>query len=86
MALMYVLQRRFMSKSDNVYFFEVMKIRCLTLSTRSLDYAWQLRTNACIFSGTPSGVGPVKAGQRMKAGITGLAEMSFEVKARKPHL
>jgi len=33
-----------------------------------------------IFKGTPSGVGPVKAGQHMK---TGLAEMSFEVKARK---
>ncbi|KAG0612061.1 hypothetical protein M758_7G187400 [Ceratodon purpureus] len=36
-----------------------------------------------ILTGTPSGVGPVKAGQRMKAGITGLSEMSFEVKARK---
>ena len=48
-------------------------------------YAWQSSgfSNAWICSGTPSGVGPVKAGQRMKAGITGLAEMSFDVKARK---
>lgn len=36
-----------------------------------------------ILTGTPSGVGPVKAGQHMKAGITGLTEMSFEVRARK---
>lgn len=37
-----------------------------------------------ILTGTPSGAGPVKAGQLMKAGITGLVTMSFEVKARKP--
>lgn len=37
-----------------------------------------------ILTGTPSGVGPVKADQYMKAGITGLVEMSFKVKSRKP--
>lgn len=37
-----------------------------------------------ILTGTPSGVGPVKPGQRITAGITGLVEMSFDVKARGP--
>ncbi|KAH8970285.1 hypothetical protein BDL97_02G081100 [Sphagnum fallax] len=35
-----------------------------------------------ILTGTPSGVGPVKAGQKITAGITGLVEMSFDVKLR----
>ncbi|KAL3689609.1 hypothetical protein R1sor_015918 [Riccia sorocarpa] len=35
-----------------------------------------------ILTGTPSGVGPVSAGQHVKAGITGLVEISFPVKTR----
>jgi 2-keto-4-pentenoate hydratase/2-oxohepta-3-ene-1,7-dioic acid hydratase in catechol pathway len=32
-----------------------------------------------ILTGTPSGVGPVEVGQVIKAGIVGLAEISFPV-------
>ena len=34
-----------------------------------------------ILTGTPSGVGPVKPGQRITAGITGITEMEFVVEA-----
>ncbi len=40
-----------------------------------LKWVWDI-------AGTPSGVGPVKAGQKITAGITGLVEMSFDVKLR----
>lgn len=36
-----------------------------------------------ILTGTPSGVGPVKAGQTITAGITGLIDMSFPVVTRQ---
>lgn len=36
-----------------------------------------------ILTGTPSGVGPVKAGQKITAGITGLIDMSFPVVSRQ---
>ena len=35
-----------------------------------------------LMPGTPSGVGPVKAGQLITAGITGLVDMSFPVVSR----
>ncbi|MCO5575777.1 hypothetical protein L7F22_029582 [Adiantum nelumboides] len=36
-----------------------------------------------ILTGTPSGVGPVKAGQKITAGITGLMDMTFPVVNRQ---
>lgn len=32
-----------------------------------------------ILTGTPSGVGPVKAGQTITAGIVGIADIGFDV-------
>lgn len=38
-----------------------------------------------IFVGTPQGVGPVKVGQKITAGITGLVDVHFDVgKRQKP--
>ncbi|ERN16731.1 hypothetical protein AMTR_s00183p00050040 [Amborella trichopoda] len=36
-----------------------------------------------ILTGTPPGVGPVKAGQKITAGITGLVEVQFDVQKRQ---
>ncbi|GAB4851308.1 Acylpyruvase fahd1, mitochondrial [Ancistrocladus abbreviatus] len=38
-----------------------------------------------ILTGTPQGVGPVKAGQKITAGITGLLEVHFDVAKREKH-
>ncbi|KAA3467908.1 acylpyruvase FAHD1, mitochondrial-like [Gossypium australe] len=35
------------------------------------------------FVGTPQGVGPVKVGQKITAGITGLVEVCFDVGKRQ---
>jgi hypothetical protein len=39
----------------------------------------------CISAGTPAGTGPVRVGQKIKAGITGFADndMEFDVQRRK---
>jgi acylpyruvate hydrolase len=34
-------------------------------------------------AGTPEGVGPVRPGQKIKAGITGLVDVEFDVQKRK---
>jgi acylpyruvate hydrolase len=40
-----------------------------------------------ILTGTPEGIGPVKIGQKITAGITGLSEVQFDVGRRlKPLL
>lgn len=36
-----------------------------------------------ILTGTPAGVGPVRVGQKIKAGITGFVDMEFDVQRRK---
>eukprot|EP01133_Synstelium_polycarpum_P015076 gene15076-17848_t len=36
-----------------------------------------------ILTGTPAGVGPIKPGQKVKAGITGITEFEFDVIQRK---
>ncbi|KAL5210856.1 hypothetical protein ABZP36_006479 [Zizania latifolia] len=36
-----------------------------------------------ILTGTPEGVGPVRPGQKIKAGITGLLDVEFDVQRRK---
>ena len=38
---------------------------------------------ACSFAGTPEGVGPVRVGQKIKAGITDLIDVEFDVQKRK---
>jgi acylpyruvate hydrolase len=37
----------------------------------------------CSFAGTPEGVGPVRVGQKIKAGITDLIDVEFDVQRRK---
>ncbi|XP_058076500.1 probable acylpyruvase FAHD1, mitochondrial isoform X1 [Magnolia sinica] len=37
-----------------------------------------------ILTGTPKGVGPVRAGQKVTAGITGLIDVNFNVEKRRP--
>ena len=39
-----------------------------------------------VLTGTPEGVGPVRPGQRIACGITGLAEMAFDVAQRRSAL
>eukprot|EP00823_Brevimastigomonas_motovehiculus_P005182 TRINITY_DN365_c0_g1_i1.p1 TRINITY_DN365_c0_g1~~TRINITY_DN365_c0_g1_i1.p1 ORF type:complete len:224 (+),score=56.74 TRINITY_DN365_c0_g1_i1:51-722(+) len=43
-----------------------------------------LEEGDCVLTGTPEGVGAVKEGQTITAGITGLCEMRFPVVARAP--
>lgn len=43
---------------------------------------FRLEPGDLILTGTPEGVGPVKPGQTVSAGIEGVTEMSFSVKAR----
>lgn len=38
---------------------------------------------ASVCAGTPQGVGPVKVGQKIDAGITGLLDIHFNVKKRQ---
>ncbi|KAK4388431.1 putative acylpyruvase FAHD2, mitochondrial [Sesamum angolense] len=38
-----------------------------------------------ILTGTPQGVGPVKVGQKIEAGITGLLDVHFDVRRRHSH-
>lgn len=39
----------------------------------------RLEEGDLILTGTPSGVGPVKSGQTIHAGITGITEFTFQV-------
>ncbi|RZJ02789.1 MAG: FAA hydrolase family protein [Brevundimonas sp.] len=43
---------------------------------------WDVRPGDLIFTGTPEGVGPVEAGDRIEATIEGLAPLSFTVRPR----
>ena len=43
---------------------------------------FRLETGDLILTGTPEGVGPVRPGQTISAGIDGVVEMSFPVKGR----
>ena len=43
---------------------------------------FRLEMGDLILTGTPEGVGPVKPGQTISAGIEGIVEMSFPVKGR----
>jgi len=43
---------------------------------------WDVRPGDLIFTGTPEGVGPVQAGDRIEASIQGLAPLAFTLRPR----
>ena len=45
----------------------------------SLSRAWDLRAGDLIFTGTPSGVGPLQRGDRVSAEIAGLSPLAFTI-------
>lgn len=52
-------------------------------NTTLVTVGW-FNVSSCWFSvGTPKGVGPVKVGQKIDAGITGLLDVHFDV-GRRP--
>ncbi len=44
-----------------------------------LSQLYTLKPGDLIFTGTPSGVGPIKPGDRVESGIEGLGELGFEI-------
>lgn len=48
----------------------------------ALSRSWTLCAGDLIFTGTPSGVGALKPGDRVRCGVEGLAELSFAIAAR----
>ncbi len=46
----------------------------------ALSRSWMLRPGDLIFTGTPSGVGPLVAGDAVRAEIDGLAPLSFSIR------
>jgi fumarylpyruvate hydrolase len=47
-----------------------------------LSSSWRLAPGDLIFTGTPSGVGPLKPGDQVAGGIDGLSELRFSITAR----
>ncbi|HVK81384.1 MAG TPA: fumarylacetoacetate hydrolase family protein [Verrucomicrobiae bacterium] len=47
-----------------------------------LSRSWTLQPGDLIFTGTPSGVGPIVAGDEVKCGVEGLPELSFKIAPR----
>lgn len=47
-----------------------------------LSQSWRLEAGDLIYTGTPSGVGPIVAGDKVECGIDGLAPLSFTIAAR----
>jgi len=43
---------------------------------------WVIHLFLCTSAGTPEGVGPVRVGQKIKAGITDLIDVEFDVQMR----
>src|SRR5262249_4165556 len=48
----------------------------------TLSSSWALAPGDLIFTGTPSGVGPLKPGDQIACGIDGLSELRFSIVAR----
>ena len=46
----------------------------------ALSRSWELRAGDLIFTGTPSGVGPLQRGDEVKAEIEGLSALKFSIK------
>lgn len=51
-----------------------------------ISTVFTLEEGDVVLTGTPEGVGPVRAGQRIACGITGLASMEFDVAQRRAAL
>ena len=45
-------------------------------------FLWVIYLFLCTSAGTPEGVGPVRVGQKIKAGITDLLDVEFDVQKR----
>jgi fumarylpyruvate hydrolase len=45
----------------------------------ALSRGWELRPGDLVFSGTPAGVGPVEAGDRIRGSIASLGDISFTI-------
>lgn len=52
----------------------------------ALSRSWRLAPGDLIFTGTPSGVGPVKPGDAVACGIEGLGELSFKIAPRETQM
>jgi fumarylpyruvate hydrolase len=48
----------------------------------ALSRSWALKPGDLIFTGTPAGVGPLVAGDRVESGVEGLAPLRFSVAAQ----
>jgi fumarylpyruvate hydrolase len=47
-----------------------------------LSRSWALRAGDLVFTGTPSGVGPLVAGDQVTCGVDGVATLRFEIGPR----
>jgi fumarylpyruvate hydrolase len=45
----------------------------------ALSRSWTLAPGDLVFTGTPSGVGPLRAGDRVSCGVEGLSELTFSI-------
>jgi fumarylpyruvate hydrolase len=50
----------------------------------ALSRLYTLQAGDLIFTGTPSGVGPLRPGDRLEGGIEGLAELRNTISAAEP--
>lgn len=48
----------------------------------AVSRSWELKPGDLIFTGTPSGVGPLVAGDRVSCGIAGLGDLMFSIGPR----
>lgn len=48
----------------------------------ALSRTWALRPGDLIFTGTPAGVGPLAAGDKVACGVAGLSELNFSIAAK----
>jgi fumarylpyruvate hydrolase len=48
----------------------------------ALSRCWRLRAGDLVFTGTPAGVGPLTAGDKVECGVEGLAPLRFSISAR----
>lgn len=48
----------------------------------ALSRSWSLRPGDIVFTGTPSGVGPLNVGDRVSCGVAGLAPLEFSIAVR----
>lgn len=58
---------------------------CLRINLDGRGFQWVLANCIAqtVYAGTPKGVGPVKPGQKVTAGITNLLDIHFNVEKRQ---